>query len=152
MIRNARGTLLRGLLAALMISAVFAGSAGAAPVWKFEEKSLEGTEAIVGGAEDSGMTVPGLTTYCDNFLYNLDIKNVSGTGQGSVTELPLFDCYTSSKWCTVDAIEAQSLPWSSNLTTVPLCTMPARSSASQLVRRMQPCDWVLPILSGSGVP
>lgn len=118
MIHKAKSTLLRGLLAALVISAVFAGSAGAAPAWKFEGKALEGTEAVVGGAEDSGMTVPGLTTYCNNFLYNLDIKNSSGTGQGSVTELPLFDCYTSSKHCTVDAIEAQSLPWSSNLTTV----------------------------------
>ena len=45
---------------------------------------------------------------------------------------------------------AESL--STNFTTVPLWTIPARSSASQLVRRMQPCDSVLPILSGSGVP
>ena len=28
----------------------------------------------------------------------------------------------------------------------------ASSSAVQLVRRMQPCDWVLPIVLGSGVP
>src|SRR5438067_13245294 len=45
---------------------------------------------------------------------------------------------------------AESL--STNLTTVPLCTIPARSSASQLVRRVHPCDSVLPIFSGSGEP
>ena len=31
-------------------------------------------------------------------------------------------------------------------------TRRARPSASQLVRRTQPCDWVLPTFSGSGVP
>jgi len=41
---------------------------------------------------------------------------------------------------------------SKNFTAVPLCTIPASSSASQFVKRMQPCDSVLPILSGSGVP
>src|SRR5262245_19910515 len=41
---------------------------------------------------------------------------------------------------------------STKFTTVPRCTMPARSSASQLVSRMQPCDSVLPIFSGDGVP
>jgi hypothetical protein len=41
---------------------------------------------------------------------------------------------------------------STNFTTVPLCTMRARSSASPLVRRMQRCYSVLPILSvGSAV-
>ena len=37
-------------------------------------------------------------------------------------------------------------------TIVPRRTIPARSSASQLVSRMQPCDSVLPIFSGDGVP
>src|SRR5215469_15257135 len=32
-------------------------------------------------------------------------------------------------------------------TTVPRCTIPARSRASQLVSRMQPCDSVFPIFS-----
>jgi hypothetical protein len=116
--RKAASTLLRGVLAALMLSVVFAGSAGASPVWKFEEEALEGTEAIVGGAEDSGMTIPGLTTSCENFLYGVDILNKSGTGEGEVNEVPLYDCYTSSKYCTVDAISAEGLPWPSNLTTV----------------------------------
>jgi len=108
----------RGVLAALMICAVFAGSAAAAPAWKFEGKTLEGSETIVGGAEDSFLTVPGLTTDCENFLYKVSISNSAGTGVGSVNELPLYDCGTNSEFCTVEAIEAEKLPWSTKLTTV----------------------------------
>jgi len=118
---NSKATriLLRGLFAALMVSAVFAGSAGAAPAWKFESKSLEGSETILGGAFESALTVPGLTTKCENFLYKLTISNSkSGTGEGSLTELPLYNCTTSSKACTVEAIAAEKLPWASHLTTV----------------------------------
>lgn len=107
---------LGGLLAALMLSAVFAASAGAAPAWKFNGKALEGTETILGGAEKSGLTMWGFTTTCDNFLYEVDIKNEAGTGKGSITSLPLFGCYTNST-CTVEAIEAESFPWPSELTT-----------------------------------
>lgn len=103
--------LLRGIFAALMLSAVFSASAGAAPAWKFEGKALEGKEVIVGAAIDSSMTIPGLTTKCANFLYKLTIENVGGTGKGSVTELPLYNCTTNSKWCTVETIAAESLPW-----------------------------------------
>ena len=103
--------LLRGILAALMLSAVFASSASAAPAWKFEGKALEGKETVVGAAFESSMTIPGLTTKCENFLYKLAIENVSGSGKGSVTELPLYNCTTSSKWCTVKSIAAESLPW-----------------------------------------
>jgi hypothetical protein len=110
--------LLRGILAALMLSAVFSASASAAPAWKFEGSALEGKEVIVGGAFESSLTIPGLTTKCENFLYKLTIENVGGTGKGSVTELPLFNCTTSSKWCTVETIEAQSLPWAAQTKTV----------------------------------
>jgi hypothetical protein len=106
-----------GVLAALMLSAVFVSSAAAAPVWKFNEKALEGTETILGGAEKSGLTMWGFTTTCDNFLYEVDIKNEAGTGKGNITSLPLFGCYTNST-CTVEAIEAESFPWPSELTTV----------------------------------
>jgi Zn-dependent metalloprotease len=37
-------------------------------------------------------------------------------------------------------------------TPVPPPTELASAAASQLVRRMQPCDWVLPIEAGTGVP
>ncbi len=109
--------ILGGLLAALMLCAAFAASAGAAPAWKFNGKALEGTETILGGAEKSGLTMWGFTTTCDNFLYQVDIKNEAGTGKGSITSLPLFGCYTNST-CTVEAIEAESFPWPSELKTV----------------------------------
>ena len=109
--------ILGGLLAALMLCAVFAASAGAAPAWKFEGKALEGEETILGGAEKSGLTMWGFTTTCDNFLYEVNIWNKSGTGEGNVTSLPLFNCYTNST-CTVEAIEAEAFPWPANLSTV----------------------------------
>jgi hypothetical protein len=115
---KATSIFLAAALAALMLSAVFAGSAGAAPAWKFNGTTLTGSEKIVGGAENSAMTISGLVTDCNNFLYGLSISNVSGTGQGSVTELPLFECATDSEACTVDAIEAKKFPWAANLTTV----------------------------------
>jgi hypothetical protein len=39
-----------------------------------------------------------------------------------------------------------------NSTLVPLWTIFASACASQLVRWTQPCDWVLPMLCGLGVP
>ena len=105
---------LGGLLAALMLSAAFASSAGAAPAWRFNGAELTGTETILGGAQKSGLTAWGFTTTCDNFLYKVEIWNSGGTGKGNVTELPLFNCYTDST-CTVEAIEAESFPWPAEL-------------------------------------
>lgn len=116
--RKATNVFGRVALAALVISAVFAGSAGAAPLWKFEGKELTGKETVVGAAIDSSMTIPGLTTKCENFLYKVTISNSAGTGVGEVTELPLYNCTTNSKACTVKSISAQSLPWPAKLTTV----------------------------------
>lgn len=106
-----------GVLAALMLTAVFAGSAMAGPAWKFNGEALKGTETILGGAQKSGLSAWGMTTTCDNFLYKVDIWNSEGTGKGNITELPLYNCYTDS-FCTVAAIEAESFPWPANLTTV----------------------------------
>ena len=107
-----------GLLAALALSAVFAGSALAGPTWKFGGKTLEGKETIIGAAEKSGLTITGLTTTCNNFLYEITIENKSGTGTGSVTDLPLYECSTDSPYCTVEAITPEVFPWSANLKTV----------------------------------
>jgi len=101
-----------------VLCAMFAASASASPSWKFEAKALEGTETVLGGAYESSMTIPGLTTKCENFLYKLSIENSAGTGKGSVTEVPLYNCSTSSKYCTVETIGAESLPWASHLATV----------------------------------
>jgi hypothetical protein len=109
---------LRGLLAALVVSAVFAGSAGASPNWKFEGTELTGSETILGAAYESAMTVPGLTTKCENFLYKITISNSAGVGKGSLTEMPLYNCSTNSKACTVSSIGAEALPWASHLTAV----------------------------------
>lgn len=108
---------LGALLAAIMLTAAFASSASAAPAWKFEGKALEGTETILGGAQKSGLSMWGMTTTCDNFLYEVEVWNSAGTGKGNITSLPLFNCYTNST-CTVEAIEAESFPWPSELKTV----------------------------------
>ena len=111
-------TAIGAALAALaVLCALFATGASAAPAWKFESKSLEGSEVVMGGALASSMTVPGLTTKCANFLYKLSIKNESGTGKGELTEMPLYECTTNSSACTVDKIGAEKLPWPSHLAT-----------------------------------
>lgn len=108
---------LAGLLVASAFSAVFVASASAAPVWKFNGEELKGTETLLGGAEKSGLSLMGITTTCDNFLYRVDIWNKEGTGEGNVVDLPLFNCYTNST-CTVEAIEAESFPWPAKLSTI----------------------------------
>src|SRR5689334_25002854 len=111
-------TAIGAALAALaLLCALFATTASAAPAWKFEGKSLEGTETILGAATESSMTIPGLTTKCENFLYKIKIKNEGGTGKGEVTELPLYNCTTNTKNCVVTAIAAQKLPWAAHLAT-----------------------------------
>jgi hypothetical protein len=102
-----------------VLGAVFAGTASASVTWHFEGKSLEGSETILGGAYESAMTVPGMTTTCENFLYKLTIKNEGGAGKGSLTEMPLYNCSTNTNGvCTVEKIGAEALPWAAHLTTV----------------------------------
>jgi hypothetical protein len=115
---RSKQTAIGATLAALaVLCAMFATQASAAPAWKFESKALEGEERILGGAQKSGLGMWGMTTTCDNFLYEVSIWNSAGTGKGNITSLPLFNCYTNST-CTVEAIEAESFPWPANLTTV----------------------------------
>jgi hypothetical protein len=94
-----------------------AAAASAAPVWKFSGTELVGNETIVGAAISSKLTVPGATTECAHFLYNMKIKNAEGTGKGEITELPLFEC-TASGSCTVESIVAEKLPWPTHLVTI----------------------------------
>jgi len=116
--RRSKTAIGAALAALAVLCAMFATTASAAPAWKFEGKSLEGTEVVLGGAIDSLLTVPGLTTKCENFLYKLTAKNEAGTGQGEVTEVPLYNCTTNSTACSVKSIKAEALPWKSKLTTV----------------------------------
>lgn len=110
--------ILGGLFAALAISAAFAATAMAGPAWNFAGKSLEGSETIMGGAYESSMTIPGLTTKCEDFLYKLTIKNEAGTGKGELTEMPLYTCTTDSPACAVKTIGAETLPWPAHLSKV----------------------------------
>jgi len=112
--RRAAAPLLVGALVALALSAVFAGPAMASPAWKFNGEELKGTETILGGAQESGLSMWGMTTTCANFLYEVEISNKEGTGEGNVNSLPLFNCYTDTT-CTVEAIEAESFPWHAEL-------------------------------------
>jgi hypothetical protein len=106
------------VLALLAFGTVAVASASAAPEWEFEGSALSGTEDILGAATSSSMTIPGLTTTCEHFLYNMDIENSGGTGEGELDEVPLFECGTSSPYCTVEAIQAQNLPWPTHLMEV----------------------------------
>lgn len=98
------------LFSALAFSAVAATGASAAPPWKFEGKSLEGLEEVAGAAASSTLTVFGLTTTCD-LSYLMDISNSAGTATGSVTEMTFSNCLTDDPACTVEAAEAEALPW-----------------------------------------
>lgn len=109
---------LRSSAATLALGLVLAASASASPAWKFNGTELSGTETVVGAAIESSMTIPGMTTTCEHFLYNMEIQNSGGTGEGELSEVPLFDCSTTAEACTVEAIEAEELPWSTHLTTI----------------------------------
>lgn len=112
-----RSILLLATVAALILSAIAAATANASPAWKFNGTELTGNETIVGAAISSSMTIPGVTTECKHFLYNMKITNTAGKGTGEITELPLFECSTQSKACTVESITAKKLPWPTHLFT-----------------------------------
>jgi hypothetical protein len=103
---------------ALLLSAAFADAASASPVWKLNGVPLTGSETTLGHAGQGSLVIPGLTVTCEPFVYGMTISNVAGTGKGSVTEVPLKSCFTSSKSCAVEKIEAEKLPWSATLKTV----------------------------------
>jgi hypothetical protein len=113
-----RNILLLATVAALVCSAAAAATASAAPPWKFNGVELTGSETAVGAAISSSLTIPGVTTECKHFLYNMKISNTAGTGKGEVTELPLFECSTQTKTCGVESITAKKLPWPTHLVTV----------------------------------
>ncbi len=110
-----RSIFLLACVVALVLGAT--ATASAAPDWKFNGTELTTSETVVGAAISSDMTIPGATTTCTHFLYNMKISNSAGKGKGEITELPLFECSTNTV-CTVEAIEAENLPWATHLTTV----------------------------------
>jgi len=112
-----RSIVMLACMVALALSATAAATANASPAWKFNGTELTGKETIVGAAISSSLSVPGATTECKHFLYNMKIWNTSGTGKGEITELPLFECVASGA-CTVESIEPEKLPWQTHLETV----------------------------------
>jgi len=110
-----RGFLL--LVSVVALTLGVAASASASPAWKFNGNELTSPEVLVGAATSSSMTIPGVTTECKHFLYNLKISDSGGKGKGEVTELPLFECSTKTAGCTVSSIEAKKLPWPAHLTS-----------------------------------
>ncbi|HSZ68918.1 MAG TPA: hypothetical protein VK756_01015 [Solirubrobacteraceae bacterium] len=115
--KSTRHIAVLALAVVALASAAMASAASAAPAWKFNGTELAGSETIVGAAISSKLTIPGATTECAHFLYNMKISNSAGTGKGEITELPLFEC-TASGSCTVESIAAEKLNWPTHLTTI----------------------------------
>lgn len=103
------------LIAVVALTLGVAATASASPAWKFNGSELSSPEVLVGAAASSSMTIPGVTTECKHFLYNMTISDSGGKGKGEVTELPLFECSTKTAGCTVASIEAKHLPWPTHL-------------------------------------
>ncbi len=110
--------LLGSMLAALLVSAAFAGAASAKPTWKFEGEELTGSETITGLAVKSRFSIPEFTITCKTMTYGMTIFNSAGVGNGSLTNLALNNCSTSDQHCTVDSAAAEKLPWPAHLSTV----------------------------------
>ncbi len=115
--KSRKSILVLAAVAALIASSVATATASAAPAWKFNGVELKEkeTETIVGAALSSSMTIPGVTTECAHFLYNMKILDKGAKGTGEITELPLFECTTKTKTCTVESIGAKKLPWPTHL-------------------------------------
>ena len=103
------------LISAMAFALGTTATASASPAWKFNGSELSSSETLVGAATSSSMTIPGVTTECKHFLYNMKISDSGGKGKGEVTELPLFECTTKTAGCTVASIEAKKLPWPTHL-------------------------------------
>jgi len=111
--RSRKMILLSAVLVVLALGAVESSTAGASE-WHFGGTTLpEFTEeTVVGAAFSSSLKSGGASTTCEHFLYNMEVWNWFGFGEGVVNELPLYGCTTTAPNCTVSAIEAEELPWS----------------------------------------
>jgi hypothetical protein len=116
--RRSIGRFLPGLIALLVCSAAFGGTAVASPTWKFNGTTLVGAETIAGGSSAVSFSFPGLTTKCQASAYKMTISNSAGTGVGELTALSFSTCTTNTKACTVASIGAKGLPWPLHLTKV----------------------------------
>lgn len=109
------------LVAAMLAATVTASVASASPEWHFNGTLLSyGTqETVTAEATAASLTVPGLTTTCEPFVFELKVENLlGGPGVGEVTGVPLTSCHTNSAFCTVETAAAEDLPWPVHLTTI----------------------------------
>lgn len=104
------------LLASLLCSVALASSASAA-LWKFEGEELKGVETLVGSAASLSMGPSVFTTICESTL-QMKIWNSAGQAKGEVTGLTFANCSTNYPPCTVEAIEAEKLPWPARGVTI----------------------------------
>jgi hypothetical protein len=111
--RSRKTILLSAVLAVLALSAV-ASTTASASEWHFGGTTLPEfqEETVVGAAFSSSLKSGGAATTCEHFLYNMEVWNWFGYGEGVLNELPLYNCTTTAPNCTVSAIEAEELPWS----------------------------------------
>jgi hypothetical protein len=101
-------------LVAMTLGMTVAATANAAPVWSFKKVALVGEEVMVGAAINATITIPSAPIECKYFLFNMKIFNFEG-GKGTITELPMFECATSDRSCSVTSIEAEKLPWAAHV-------------------------------------
>lgn len=109
------------LFGVLLTTAAAANSAVASPEWHFNGTLLPymTQETVTAEATEASLTIPGLTTTCKPFIFELEVENLlGGPGVGKVTGAHLDNCYTASKYCTVDSATAEKLPWPVHLTTI----------------------------------
>lgn len=105
------------ILATLALAAFSVADAGASPAWLFEGAELgKGeTETVAGDAVLGSFTIPGLTTTCKKTHYVMTVSDSAGQGLASISSLAFTTCATSSGFCTVEAMEAEALPWAGKL-------------------------------------
>jgi hypothetical protein len=118
--RSRKMILLSAVLAVFAFGAVASSAASASPQWHFGGKVLSESEGetVVGAALSSSLKSEGASTTCEHFLYNMEVWNFYGYGEGLLDELPLFSCTTTAPHCTVSSIEAKELPWWTYVETI----------------------------------
>lgn len=118
--RSRKMITLSAVLAVLASSAVVSSTASASPQWHFGGTLPEelAEETVVGAAFSSSLKSGGASTTCEHFLYNMEVWNFFGFGEGEVNEVPLYSCSTTAPNCTVSSIEAQELPWLAYVETI----------------------------------
>jgi hypothetical protein len=99
------------------LSATVGASTSAAAVWAFNGTTLTTTETVQDTATTFSLAIPGAPVTCDLVVPEMAIGNTGGSGKAEITAFPMFECTTNTV-CTVEAIEAQALPWPGHLTTV----------------------------------